>query len=80
MILLDTQVLSWLASEPVKLSRKASDAIRQASPNGRIAVSAISYSRDPCDRLIGTTALAESIALVTRDDRMRAWTQIRTIW
>jgi len=115
--------------EPAKLSTKASDAIRQASQNGGIAVSAItlwelawlathdrldiagtaetfvekitsrtavrpitvrvavlanqlpaSYSRDPCDRLIGATALAEGIALVTRDDRMRACTQIRTIW
>jgi PIN domain nuclease of toxin-antitoxin system len=38
------------------------------------------YSGDPCDRLIGATALAEGIALVTKDRRIRACKQIRTIW
>jgi PIN domain nuclease of toxin-antitoxin system len=38
------------------------------------------YSSDPCDRLIGATALAEGIALVTKDQRMRASKHIRTIW
>lgn len=38
------------------------------------------YSGDPCDRLIGATALAEGIALVTKDERIRACRQIRAIW
>jgi PIN domain nuclease of toxin-antitoxin system len=38
------------------------------------------YSGDPCDRLIGATALAEGIALVTKDTRIRAYRQIKTIW
>jgi len=38
------------------------------------------YSGDPCDRLIGATALAEGIALVTKDVRIRACKQIKTIW
>jgi PIN domain nuclease of toxin-antitoxin system len=38
------------------------------------------YSGDPCDRLIGATALAEGIALVTKDARIRSWKQIKTIW
>ena len=38
------------------------------------------YSSDPCDRLIGGTALAEGIVLVTKDARMRASKQIPTIW
>jgi len=38
------------------------------------------YSGDPCDRLIGATALAEGIALVTKDTRIRACKQIKTIW
>lgn len=129
MILLDTHVLIWLASEPGKLSKKASDAIRRASQETGIAISAITlwelawlashdrleitgtveafvekissrtavqpitvkvavlanqlpadYSGDPCDRLIGATALAEGMALVTKDTRIRACKQIKTIW
>ena len=38
------------------------------------------YSGDPCDRLIGATALAEGMALVTKDARIRACKQIRTVW
>jgi len=38
------------------------------------------YSGDPRDRIIGATALAEGIALVTVDRRIRACTQVKTIW
>jgi len=41
MILLDTHVLIWLATEPSKLSRKALDAIRESRGNGGLAISAI---------------------------------------
>lgn len=129
MILLDTHVLIWLANEPAKLSRAATDAIRSANRAGGLAISAItvwelswlathdrlemrgtadavveeitsrtailpitariallasrfppSYSNDPCDRLIGGTALAEGIALVTKDRTIRQARQIETIW
>ena len=50
----------------------------------RIAVLAsqfpATYSRDPGDRLIGATALAEGIALVTKDRTIRDCKQIKTIW
>ena len=38
------------------------------------------YSTDPCDRLIGATALSEGIPLVTKDAKIRASKQVKTIW
>ncbi len=129
MILLDTHALVWLAIEPAKLSRKATDAIRLANQEGGLGISAITlwelawlashgrlaltgtveafvervssrtsiqpitakvavlanqwpetYSHDPCDRLIGATALAHGCALVTKDKSIRASKQLKTIW
>jgi PIN domain nuclease of toxin-antitoxin system len=129
MILLDTHILIWLATDPTRLSPKANEAIREArretglgicgitlwevawlATHGRLritgtvesfveeissrtAVRAITarvaalanqfaddYSRDPCDRLIGATALAEGMALVTKDENIRRCKQIQTIW
>jgi PIN domain nuclease of toxin-antitoxin system len=128
-ILLDTHVLVWLATEPTKISKNARSAIRRASRAGGIAISAITlwelawlathgrlqltgtveayleeissrvavlpittkvaalanqfsadYSNDPCDRLIGATALAESMVLVTKDAKIRDCRQIQTLW
>jgi PIN domain nuclease of toxin-antitoxin system len=129
MILLDTHVLIWLASDPAKLSPSATQAIRRAPHEGGIAISAITlwelawiaehrrvqisgtvesfvneissrtsirpitpeiaalavqlpadYSSDPCDCLIGATALAEGIPLVTKDRQIRKSRAITTIW
>jgi PIN domain nuclease of toxin-antitoxin system len=128
-ILLDTHVLVWLTSEPAKLSKQASSAIRRANKAGGIAVSAITlwelawlashgrlrvtgtvetyleevsslvairpittkvaalanqfpadYSSDPCDRLIGATALAEGMVLITKDMKIRNCKQLQTLW
>lgn len=38
------------------------------------------YPGDPCDRLIGATALAEGVPLVTKDRGIRGYKPIRTIW
>jgi PIN domain nuclease of toxin-antitoxin system len=38
------------------------------------------YSSDPCDRIIGATALAEGITLVTKDEKIRDCEQIQTVW
>jgi PIN domain nuclease of toxin-antitoxin system len=38
------------------------------------------YSKDPCDRLIGATALAEGMALVTMDANIRRSGEVKTIW
>jgi PIN domain nuclease of toxin-antitoxin system len=39
-----------------------------------------SYSHDPADRLIGATALAEGLTLVTRDENIRKSPLLKTIW
>jgi len=128
-ILLDTHVLVWLTTEPAKLSKRASSAVRRASRAGGIGISAISlwelawlashgrlqltgtveayleeissrvavlpitpkvaalanqfstdYSSDPCDRIIGATALADAMVLVTKDAKIRDCKQIQTLW
>jgi PIN domain nuclease of toxin-antitoxin system len=128
-ILLDTHVLVWLTSEPSKLSKQASSAIRRANRAGGVAISAITlwelawlatygrlqvtgtveayldevssrvavrpittkvaalanqfssdYSGDPCDRLIGATALAEGMVLITKDTKIRDCKQLQTLW
>ena len=39
------------------------------------------YPRDPAGRLIGATAMAEGLALVTRDDRIRSSrARLTTVW
>jgi PIN domain nuclease of toxin-antitoxin system len=38
------------------------------------------YPKDPADRLIGATALAEGMALVTKDERMQQHYRLKTIW
>ena len=38
------------------------------------------YPKDPVDRLIGATARAEGIALVTRDEGIRSSPLLKTIW
>lgn len=129
MILLDTHALIWLASEPGRLSKKATEAIRKASNEGGVGISAMTlwelawlathgrivingtaeafveritsrtailpitprvavlanqlpanYPGDPCDRLIGATAIAEGIALITKDRAIRNCREVKTIW
>lgn len=38
------------------------------------------YPRDPADRLIGATARAEGLWLVTRDERIRRSPLVKTVW
>jgi PIN domain nuclease of toxin-antitoxin system len=38
------------------------------------------YPQDPADRLIGATARAEGLALVTRDESIRKSPLLKTIW
>jgi PIN domain nuclease of toxin-antitoxin system len=38
------------------------------------------YPRDPADRIIGATARAEGLTLVTRDERIRNCPLLKTVW
>jgi PIN domain nuclease of toxin-antitoxin system len=38
------------------------------------------YPHDPVDRIIGATARAEGMTLVTRDERIRSCPLLRTVW
>jgi PIN domain nuclease of toxin-antitoxin system len=38
------------------------------------------YPKDPIDRIIGATARAGGLALVTRDERIRSSPLLKTIW
>lgn len=38
------------------------------------------YPRDPADRLIGATARAEGLTLVTRDEKIRRSPLVQTVW
>jgi PIN domain nuclease of toxin-antitoxin system len=128
-ILLDSHVLIWAASDSKRLSSAAASAVRRARRGGGVAVSAIStyevawqiangriqgfgtveaslarflegvtvlpitvevaalatqfpddYPRDPADRIIGATARAEGMTLVTRDERIRRSPLLKTVW
>jgi PIN domain nuclease of toxin-antitoxin system len=84
--------LAWLAThDRLNLKEPVDDfveeltsrtAIRPITP--RIAILAnqlpATYPNDPCDRLIGATAMSEGIALITKDRTIRNCKQIKTIW
>ena len=84
--------LAWLATHArFNLKESVDDfveelssrtAIRPITPRIAILANQLppTYSSDPSDRLIGATALAEGIALVTKDRSIRNYKQIKTIW
>jgi PIN domain nuclease of toxin-antitoxin system len=128
-IVVDTCVVIWLASDPRLLSAAAADAIRTARGNGGVGISCISlfelawlaknqrivlktsleaflvevearfvilsitatvariavefpspYPLDPMDRIIGATALARGVPLVTKDKMIRKAKALSVIW
>ncbi len=129
MILLDTHVLIWMASDPGRLSLKARQQIVDARRNTGLAVASITlwelawlaehqrvlysgsvesfvretvsrvviksmspeivsvaahlpdhYPKDPSDRLIGSTAIVEGMALITADQKIRNSGMVECVW
>lgn len=129
MILLDTHVLIWMSSEPIRLSNKARGAILKARRETGVYISTISllelariaaaarivfpgsveslvremaarvmvipmdpeivavsarlpatFPKDPSDRIIASTAIAQGMQLITADERIRRSRVVETIW
>jgi len=84
--------LAWIITHgSLKISSTVEAAIEEVS--SRFAVRPITakiaalasqfssdYPKDPCGRLIGATALAEGMVLITSDVRIRECKQLRTLW
>ena len=75
---LDRDVGDWLSDA------LALDGIELLPLSGEIAVRSTRLSQgfhgDPADQLIVATAIVHGTALVTRDERIREFSAVRTIW
>jgi PIN domain nuclease of toxin-antitoxin system len=84
--------LAWLATHNrLEIAGMADDIVEEFSSRTAILPITVkiallasrlpaAYPSDPCDRLIGATAMSEGIALVTKDRSIRNCRQIKTIW
>jgi PIN domain nuclease of toxin-antitoxin system len=86
-ILLDTHVVVWLASDDPALGQKSCSLALTARAENRLAVSAVSFweiallaavelkglHADPADRFIAATAIVHRAILMTADARLLAW-------
>ena len=77
-ISLDRPVLEWLAAaldQPGVALIPITPAVATTA-----ADLPATFPGDPADRLITATAILESAALVTRDERLRSFPGVRTVW
>jgi PIN domain nuclease of toxin-antitoxin system len=130
-IVLDTHCWLWWASDPERLSARASATVDQAVADGAVYISSIStweiamlvsvgrleltmevadwvakfealpfvrfvpvdnhvairsvelprpFHSDPADRIIVATALIVGATLITKDDKIRGYRGVRTVW
>jgi PIN domain nuclease of toxin-antitoxin system len=60
------------------------DAVRMMPVDADIAIKSVNlpgeFHKDPADRMIVTTARTLAAPLVTRDQKIRAYPHVRTIW
>ena len=77
-LVLTVDVDAWLAAVA------EIEVVRFVPVNDEIAVKSVSlpgeFHKDPADRMIVATARVLAIPLVTKDEKMRAYPHVKTIW
>lgn len=77
-LVLSMDVGSWLAAVA------DIEAVRFISVDPEIAVKSVElpgeFHKDPADRMIVATARKFSVSLVTKDEKIRAYPHVRTLW
>ena len=74
---LDREALSWVR-DALALPRVA---FLELTPAIAVRAATLEWEhRDPADRLIVTTALMFGVPLLTKDERIRSWRGVPTIW
>jgi len=77
-LVLSMDVSSWLASV------SAIESVRIAPIDAEIAMKSVSlpgvFHKDPADRMIVATARKLAAPLVTKDERIRAYAHVKTVW
>ena len=77
-LILSMDVGSWLAAVA------NIEAVRFVSVDPEIAIKSVElpgeFHKDPADRMIVATARKFSVSLVTKDEKIRAYAHVRTIW
>jgi PIN domain nuclease of toxin-antitoxin system len=87
------EVATGVAHGRIELDRAPLDWMRDALAQPRVELLPITpaiaakaaelpddFPGDPADRLIAATAILESALLLTRDDRIRKFAGVRTVW
>ena len=77
-LVLTVDVDAWLAAVA------EIEVVRFVQVNNEIAVKSVSlpgkFHKDPADRMIVATARVLAVPLVTKDEKMRAYLHVKTIW
>lgn len=77
-LVLTVDVDAWLAAVA------EIEVVRFVPVNNEIAVKSVSlpgdFHKDPADRMIVATARVLAVPLVTKDEKLRAYLQVKTIW
>jgi PIN domain nuclease of toxin-antitoxin system len=76
-LVFETDPIEWLHSA-LAVPRVALLDLTPAIAIG--SVSLAGFHRDPADRIIVATAIANDVPLVTKDERIRRWEGVPTIW